>query len=108
MELKYQLFPRSQGITDELREVVDCFFGNALYFWQNPASTQRHLVNRILNFLTLRTIGFHKIGNAVPVRLASYMAKAISLCLAKGPDSNVEEALVEYHDSYYLGGNAWI
>jgi len=51
---------------------------------------------------------YKMIGNAVPVRLASYMAKAISLCLAGAAGDSVAEPSVEYHDSYYLGGNTWI
>jgi DNA (cytosine-5)-methyltransferase 1 len=51
---------------------------------------------------------YKMIGNAVPVRLASYMAKAISLCLARESDSIVSEPTTEYHDSFYLGGDTWI
>jgi len=51
---------------------------------------------------------YKMIGNAVPVRLASYMAKAIQICLERGSDSNVAEPSIEYHDSYYLGGGTWI
>ena len=54
------------------------------------------------------TDAYKMIGNAVPVRLASYMAKAISLCLAKVQDSIVAETFAEYHDSFYLGGDTWI
>ena len=55
--------------------------------------------------------GYKMIGNAVPVRLASYMAKAISLCLPRetnGLDSIVSEQQVEYHDSFKLSENVWI
>ncbi|MDR2598667.1 MAG: DNA cytosine methyltransferase [Oscillospiraceae bacterium] len=52
--------------------------------------------------------GYKMIGNAVPIRLASYMAKAISLCLANGAEDTVAELDVEYNDSYYLGENTWI
>jgi len=56
--------------------------------------------------------GYKMIGNAVPVRLACYMAKAISLCLARadGGDtgSMVAEAHFEYSDLYHLGGDVWI
>jgi len=48
------------------------------------------------------------IGNAVPVRLASYMAKAISLCIERGSGNSISEPIAEYHDSFYLGGNVWI
>jgi len=51
------------------------------------------------------------IGNAVPVRLSSYMAKAISLCLAKsveGADSSIAEPTVDYQDTFYLSDNIWI
>ena len=51
---------------------------------------------------------YKMIGNAVPVRLASYMAKAISLCLASESGSSVAEPVVEYHDAYHLGGDTWI
>jgi len=51
---------------------------------------------------------YKMIGNAVPVRLASYMAKAISLCLASESGRSVAEPVIEYHDSYYLGGDTWI
>ncbi|MDR2545956.1 MAG: DNA cytosine methyltransferase [Lachnospiraceae bacterium] len=54
------------------------------------------------------TDAYKMIGNAVPVRLASYMAKAISLCLARESDSIVSEPIADYHDSYYLGGDSWI
>ena len=55
--------------------------------------------------------GYKMIGNAVPVRLASYMAKAISLCLAR--DSNTFNSMVAepqamYHDLYQLGNDVWI
>ena len=48
------------------------------------------------------------IGNAVPVRLASYMAKAISVCLVLASESGVAEPVVEYYDSHYLSGDTWI
>jgi len=51
---------------------------------------------------------YKMIGNAVPVRLASYMAKAISLCLERSTGICVAEELPEFHDSYYLGGDTWI
>ena len=54
------------------------------------------------------TDAYKMIGNAVPVRLASYMAKAISLCLARGSDNVVTEPAVGYHDSFHLGGDTWI
>ena len=54
------------------------------------------------------TDAYKMIGNAVPVRLASYMAKAISLCLERSSGIYVAEELPEYHDSYYLGGDTWI
>ena len=54
------------------------------------------------------TDAYKMIGNAVPVRLASYMAKAISLCLERSSGTYVAEELPEYHDSYYLGGDTWI
>ncbi|MDR2569657.1 MAG: DNA cytosine methyltransferase [Oscillospiraceae bacterium] len=52
--------------------------------------------------------GYKMIGNAVPVRLASYMAKAISLCLSNEAEITVAEHAVEYHDSFYLGGDTWM
>jgi len=55
--------------------------------------------------------GYKMIGNAVPVRLACYMAKAISICLASEKyslDSSVAEPHVEYNDKYRLGGDIWI
>jgi len=51
---------------------------------------------------------YKMIGNAVPVRLACYMAKAILLCLTSDPGSSVSESIIEYHDSYNLGGDTWI
>ena len=51
---------------------------------------------------------YKMIGNAVPIRLASYMAKAISLCLASESGGTVNEPVVDYDESYYLGGNTWI
>ena len=54
------------------------------------------------------TDAYKMIGNAVPVRLASYMAKAIQLCLARGAGNSVAEPVVEYHDAYWLGGSVWI
>ena len=51
---------------------------------------------------------YKMIGNAVPVRLASYMAKAISLCLEHSLGNCVADELSEYHDPYYLGGDIWI
>jgi len=55
--------------------------------------------------------GYKMIGNAVPVRLASYMAKAISLCLAKGSGSAkdyVAESTVDYQDMFFLSDSVWI
>ena len=55
--------------------------------------------------------GYKMIGNAVPVRLASYMAKAISLCLTrdgKEIGSSVSEPQVEYHDLFQLSDSVWI
>jgi len=55
--------------------------------------------------------GYKMIGNAVPVRLASYMAKAISLCLARdndNPDTIVAEPQTMYHDLFQLGDDIWI
>ena len=51
---------------------------------------------------------YKMIGNAVPVRLASYMAKAIALCLENGSVGTVADQLIEYDDAYYLGGNTYI
>ena len=55
--------------------------------------------------------GYKMIGNAVPVRLASYMAKAISLCLSKDND-NLDAIVAEsesmYHDLFQLGDDIWI
>jgi len=51
---------------------------------------------------------YKMIGNAVPVRLASYMAKAILFCLERVSDNNIAEPIIEYHDSYFLGGDTWI
>ena len=51
------------------------------------------------------TDAYKMIGNAVPIRLASHMAKAIALCLEK---TAVREAMAEYCASYYLGGETWI
>jgi len=53
---------------------------------------------------------YKMIGNAVPVRLAYYIAREIVMCLTRGSDSNaaVAEPSIDYHDSYYLGGNTWI
>ena len=52
--------------------------------------------------------GYKMIGNAVPPRMASYMAKAIMLCINRDVDSNVAEQSVEYTDAYFLGGDVWI
>ena len=55
--------------------------------------------------------GYKMIGNAVPVRLACYMAKAISLCLTSehySLDHTVAEYQPEYHDAYQLGDGVWI
>ena len=54
------------------------------------------------------TDAYKMIGNAVPVRLASYMAKAISLCIARAAGDKVAEPYTDYHDSFYLGGNIWV
>ena len=54
------------------------------------------------------TDAYKMIGNAVPIRLASYMAKAIILCLEKSSENIVSENVEEYCASYYLGGNTWI
>ena len=55
--------------------------------------------------------GYKMIGNAVPVRLASYMAKAISLCLSRNND-NLDTIVTEpesmYHDLFQLGDDIWI
>ena len=51
---------------------------------------------------------YKMVGNAVPVRLASYMAKAISLCLERSYGNKVAEEISEYETSYYLGGDTWI
>ena len=51
---------------------------------------------------------YKMIGNAVPVRLASYMAKAVSLCLERNNTSVVAEPSIVYQDSFYLGGSTWI
>jgi len=47
---------------------------------------------------------YKMIGNAVPVRLASYMAKAISLCLANATGDNVAEP-IEQNRCAIAGGN---
>lgn len=52
--------------------------------------------------------GYKMIGNAVPLRLASYMAKAVSVCLEQGSESMVAEEYQEYHDAFHLGGDTWI
>ena len=54
------------------------------------------------------TDAYKMIGNAVPVRLAGYMAKAISLCFERGSGNCVAEESTEYETSYYLGGDTWI
>jgi DNA (cytosine-5)-methyltransferase 1 len=51
---------------------------------------------------------YKMIGNAVPVRLASYIAKAISLCLARSSGFIVAEEASDYETSYYLGEETWI
>jgi len=52
--------------------------------------------------------GYKMIGNAVPVRLACYMAKAISISLANEYGSAFAEQPPEYHEAFHLGGNIWI
>jgi len=55
--------------------------------------------------------GYKMIGNAVPVRLACYMAKAISLCFTGeqySRGSTVAEQQPEYHDTYQLSDKVWI
>ena len=52
--------------------------------------------------------GYKMIGNAVPVRLACYVAKAVSLCLTRYPGSTIAEEEHEYNTAYYLGGDIWI
>ena len=52
--------------------------------------------------------GYKMIGNAVPVRLASYMAKAIMLCINSEPGIAVSEHQPEYNDAFQLSDNVWI
>jgi len=52
--------------------------------------------------------GYKMIGNAVPVRLASYMAKAIMLCINSEPGSVVAENSPEYNDVFQLSDKVWI
>jgi DNA (cytosine-5)-methyltransferase 1 len=53
--------------------------------------------------------GYKMIGNAVPVRLASYMAKAIQLCLNSNHiNSVVAEPFFEADDLYSLSDAVWI
>jgi DNA (cytosine-5)-methyltransferase 1 len=52
--------------------------------------------------------GYKMIGNAVPVRLASYMAKAIMLCINSEPGNIVAEYQPEYHDVFHLSDKIWI
>ena len=54
------------------------------------------------------TDAYKMIGNAVPVRLASYIAKAIQLCLKQEIESSVNEPIFEYNNSYYLNETVWI
>ncbi|MDR2568756.1 MAG: DNA cytosine methyltransferase [Oscillospiraceae bacterium] len=54
------------------------------------------------------TDAYKMIGNAVPIRLAAYMAKAIQLCLNRNIGDNVSEQITEYNAMYYLGGDIWI
>ena len=54
------------------------------------------------------TDAYKMIGNAVPVRLGSYMARAIQMCVSTSADIAVAEHSVDYHDAFYLGGNTWI
>jgi DNA (cytosine-5)-methyltransferase 1 len=59
-------------------------------------------------FYTNVTDAYKMIGNAVPVRLASYIAKAISICFETESGSSVAEPSIKYHDPFCLGGNTWI
>jgi len=52
--------------------------------------------------------GYKMIGNAVPPRMASYIAKAIMLCITRDSGSYVAELEAKYNDAYNLGGNVWI
>jgi DNA (cytosine-5)-methyltransferase 1 len=54
------------------------------------------------------TDAYKMIGNAVPVRLAAYIAKAISLCIERGSGIIVAEEAAVYDSGYYLGGDTWI
>jgi len=52
---------------------------------------------------------YKMIGNAVPVRLAAYMAKAIQLCLTGNyGDSIVAEPFAEVDDLFFLSNTVWI
>ena len=51
---------------------------------------------------------YKMIGNAVPVRLAYSMAKAILSCICKGNAHCVSEYGSDYDAPYYLGQNTWI
>jgi len=52
--------------------------------------------------------GYKMIGNAVPVRLAAYMAKAIMLCITNDYDGFGAEHQPEYQDAFQLSNDVWI